>query len=236
MERRLKVMDAVAVVPKYNSHGKRDVTGAFLPEAKRFALLFDTCHIIQFDNRAPFAARRREVLGELERARDRNSPNTVAFFCHGWVDGIQAGFKRRHCKQLASVIRPLGFGDPIVPLYCCSTGDDEFDDPQSAVGSPWHDGCGPGEGSFADKLRDELCADGGIYCRVVAHETVGHTTRNPYVLLFDGMGSSYGGVGGYMPVAQRSKIWRAWKRALRKDPDFRFRFPYMTIEEIHNEL
>lgn len=233
----LREQRALIFLPKYNSHGKRDVTGAFLPEAKRAADLFKQSHIIRFNNRLGFAKRRREVLNALRIEPTENGPfDTVIFLCHGWTDGIQAGFKRRNAPELARAIRFAAPKNNIrVPLYCCSTGDDEFDSPFQAVASPFHDGCGPGEGSFADKLRDNLCEQGAVHCSIMGHTCEGHTTRNRHALRFQGAGSQYGGVGGFRLVAPGSKLWRPWCRAL-KDDDFRFRFPYMTIDGIHNEL
>jgi hypothetical protein len=55
------------------------------------------------------------------------------------------------------------------------------------------------------------------------------------------MGSPVGGVGGYYIVAKstkkgkpKTKLWNAWRKALRTD--FRFAFPFMTTEEIHDHL
>ncbi len=241
--KKLEKSDALIFIPKYNSHGKRDVTGAFRPEAKRFADAADPTGlgptvITAFDNHKPMATRRGEVVDKMDRLiADGHMFDTVAFFCHGWADGMQAGFTRKTIGRLAGRIGRLTRNpDPVIPLYCCSTGDDpkEFARGQ-AIASPYHHGSGPGEGSFADVLRDEMCALGMVDCRVMGHTTVAHTTKNPHVLMFDGMGSEYGGVGGYRPVAPGSKLWKAWKRALR-NTDLRFRFPYMTVAEIHQEL
>jgi hypothetical protein len=221
----------LAFVPKYNSDGKKDATGAFHPEATAFkALAQPGSTIYQFDNSKPMATRRKEILNVLDGYTDDSvrQPTTVAFFCHGWADGIQAGFTRKTAGELAWAISLATENfDGVVPLYCCSTGDDPQDVRSEAAGT--------GDNSFADKLRDALCAEGENYCRIVAHTTAAHTTKNPMVLFMDGMGSSSGGVGGYMPVSPQSAHWAAWKKALQKT-DLRFRMPYMTPAEIHAEL
>jgi hypothetical protein len=221
----------LAFVPKYNSEGKKDATGAFHPEAAAFkALARPGGAIYQFDNNKPMAARRKEILRVLEGCTDDyvRMPTTVAFFCHGWADGIQAGFTRKTVGELARAISLATGGDNgTVPLFCCSTGDDEQDDPLESAGF--------GDNSFADKLRDALCAEGETYCRVMAHSKPAHTTMNPKALFFEGMGVPDGGVGGYAPVGPKSPNWAAWKRALQKT-DLRFRFSYMTPAEIHAEL
>jgi hypothetical protein len=216
----------LAFAPHDNSHGKRDATGAFIPEARRFAAAAGDGSVHLFDNSRPFAQRRREVLKRI--AAHDGELDAVAFFCHGWISGMQAGFGMRSVGKLATALQGVAGSDfLVVPLFCCSTGDDPDDDPLSAVGT--------GEGSFADKLRDELCKRGVIYSRVMGHTTVAHTTKNPRVVFFDGMGTPEGVEGGYAPVKPGTKSWKVWRRALRVG-DFRFRFPFMTAGEIHAEL
>lgn len=223
---------ALVFVPEHNMHGKKDVTGAFLPEAEAFLeMCAEGSEIVRFDNSKGFAARRKQVLAALEERKDFD---TVAFFCHGWEKGIQAGFSKATTKALAkAILDTCGDNEEvIVPLYCCSTGEDPDDDDITAAGT--------GDDSFSDRLRDALCADGATQCRVMGHTTVGHTTSNPMVLFMDGMGSEYGGVGGYPPVSPGArKMWSAWKKALRDRKGgntLRFRFPFMTVGAIHEEL
>lgn len=224
----------LAFRPEHNSEGKRDVTGAFRPECTRFMQTVDGGHghIVTIDNTKPMAQRKRQVLQALEQAdEEREFFDGVAFFCHGWLDGIQLGFRRRDVKTLAAAIQKIcEHSFTTVPLYCCSTGDDPEDDPITAAGT--------GDNSFADLLRDALCAQEAIYCRVLAHSTVAHTTKNPYALFFDGYGTTAGGAGGQAVVSPANKVlWAKWRRALRaKDSTFRFRFPFMELEEIHQEL
>jgi len=161
---------------------------------------------------------------------------SLSFFCHGWMNGVQAGFLKNHVVLLAESIDELLEHDdqdedstttqPVIPLYCCSTGDDPQDDPLTAVGT--------GDDSFADKLRDALCAH-RPYCRVVGHTTVAHTTKNPMVIFMDGMGVPTGGVGGYPPVSPKSTNWKRWVKALRTT-DLRLRMPYMAPADIHAEI
>lgn len=220
--------------PKSNVEGKKDATGAFHPEAETFASLARAgSRIYQLDNLKPFARRRAEVVAELERAKGGGF-TSVAFFCHGWLDGIQAGFLRRHAGELAQAIHAVVSSSPnavttdvVVPLFCCSTGQDPQDDPITAAGT--------GDDSFADKLRDALCAAGQVDCRVMAHTVAAHTTKNPMVLFMDGMGVATGGVGGYAPASPKSESWSAWKSAL-QSTSLRFRMPYMSPAEIHAEL
>jgi hypothetical protein len=230
----LKSIRVLALVPEHNSHGKKDVTGAFLPEAKKLVKLARAdSKLVQIDNSLPFNKRRAATLAALKEAGENAQYyDSVAIFCHGWLDGIQLGFKRRHVEQLAQAIGDVTGHeqDVVVPLFCCSTGEDPDDDPLTAAGT--------GDDSFADKLRDALCQSGMENCRVMAHTTVAHTTSNPMVLFMDGMCSPEGGAGGYAPVSPKSKLWPTWKRTLRdrKGSTMRLRFPYMDVVDIHEEL
>lgn len=223
--------NAVILTPTTNEPGKKDVTGAFAPEAQRFATLLRArgCTVTEaaIDNTQPMAKRRQRSIDAINAAPAKTmSPiNLLAFFCHGWRDGVQVGFTRKTLDDLVSM---RFSSDVLVALYCCSTGED--------AGKRGTDAPGVGDGSFADTLRDRLCASGRVDCRVFAHTTVAHTTRNPNALFFDGMGSPVGGVGGIAPVHPKHKLWPAWKRALQSDSDFRFRFPMMSVAEIHAEL
>lgn len=234
MAKPLKQQKVLVFVPTHNVEGKSDVTGAFIPEAKKFiALAKPGSRTVQFDNSKGMPARRAQVLDALVKAKLEGF-TSVAFFCHGWLDGMQAGFTRKQAPELAAAIHAAVSSPPnvitkdvVVPLYCCSTGDDPQDDPLEAVGT--------GDDSFADKLRDALCAEGQVQCRTMGHTTVAHTTKNPMVLFMDGMGVPDGGVGGYPPVSPKSANWGAWKKAL-QGTDLRFRMPYMSPVEIHQEL
>lgn len=209
-------MTALAFAPLHNSNGKKDATGAFQPEASKFCMTIPAAtHLILVDNHLPAAKMRAFVLATIAE----HKPDRLAFFCHGWATGIQFGFGLAHIKQLAEAIATID--RPIVTLFCCLTGKDDA----GHVG---------GDGHFADRLRDALCAAGAVECRVDAHTTAGHTTMNPHVRRFDGLGSPIGGCGGQWIVAPGSKLWPKWKAALRGD--LRFRFSEMEIGEIHEEV
>lgn len=222
-------------VPGFNTPGKKDVTGAFEPEARRY--MKTVCDlkssIVTLDNRRPFDKLASGVLDAISMADD-GPYDGVAFFCHGWKSGIQLGFNNRNVEQLARAVYALfQHSFPVIALYCCSTGGDV----KSSKTSP-----GTGDNSFADLLRDALCreisADGDApFCRVMAHETVAHTTKNPRVRFFDGFGSPDGGMGGYRPVKLNGELWKTWVKELRSDEsELRFRMPHMEVSEISEWL
>ncbi len=226
----LSAQRVLAFAPRFNTPGKRDATGSFQLEAGAFVRLARKgSELVLVDNRKGVPARRQEVLAAID-ARVGEGFTSLAFFCHGLRSSIQLGFRSLLAPPLATAITNLtdAAQDVVVPLYCCSTAADHDGD---ALGAP-----GTGDHSFADKLRDALCAAGAVHCRVMAHSTVGHTTMNPMVVFMDGMGSAQGGVGGYAPVSPGSVQWRAWKQTFRLAATLRLRMPYMTPEAIHAEL
>jgi hypothetical protein len=215
---------ALIFTPDRNSEGKHDYSGAFRPEAYAFARE----HGVELHRVAAVDVSRpaNEQRNRIEGALMMDGPlDVVAFFCHGFENGIQlGGYRNAHVAQLAGAIAstatPAGKRDVRVVLYACSTGK----------------GLGPGgDGGFADRLRDALCAVGQTQCQVDAHDTAAHTTRNPRVRRFLGAGSPVGGTGGGWVVAPGSPLWNAWRRALR-DTSLRLRFPVMSIAEVHAEL
>lgn len=219
-------MTTLAFAPLHNSPGKKDATGAFQPESDSWIACrhdngdADWAHVL-VDNKLPSAKQRAAVLAAI----GDHSADHIAFFCHGWKTGIQFGFGMQHLDTIAQTIMIAlshGFAWPwvSVALYACSTADGP--------------GAG-GDGGFADGLRDAFCRAGVTLCTVDAHDRPGHTSKNPYVRRFEGMGSKVGGTGGYWIVAPGSPLWKPWVKALR-DTDLRFRFPSMSIAEIHDEL
>lgn len=214
---------AVIFTGNANTEGKRDYTGAFRPEADRFAALcrargFDvSTHAL--DLGASKAAQRSSTAAALGLG---GGIGLAAWVCHGWRTGIQLGYSSAQLGELAAALRDGGASEDVtVALYCCST-----------AAGPGRDG----DGGFADGLRDALCAAGLRRCRVLAHDRAGHTTRNPYAREFVGAGSPVGGTGGTWVVAPGSTLWRPWVRALAGTGDLRFRMALQTTAETHAEL
>jgi hypothetical protein len=213
----------IAITPWRDTKGKRDATRAFIPEAKRFTAYWHArgyeaeYHCI--DNTKPNVERRRQTI---EAIWSKPKLKHLAIFAHGWRSGIQLGFRLSHMRALARAIEQVAVDDaPVVSLYCCSTA-------QGSTG---------GDGGFADELRDELCHQGLVRCRIDAHTTQGHTTRNPHMRRFEGEGSYTGGQGGWFIVRPRSKLWRAWTKALRHpDGTLRYELSRLSVPEIHGIL
>lgn len=231
-------MKGVIFTPNKNVK-RADYTGAFLPEARGFADEhgIDRSEIIAIDIADSKAKMRAAVCRGIHEAAERQGAlDTVAFFCHGWKEGMQLGFKIEHIPELSQACKDTCTEEVVMPFYACSTA---RDDDRSIADDQDPDNTMGGDGGFADEVRDGLCADAHLtYCRVVGHVTAGHSTFNPWVRLFDGAGMPYGGTGGYWIVRPKGPLWRRWfmwlreQNAARKDRDNQFKFPFMSLDDI----
>jgi hypothetical protein len=220
--------NALIFTPDRNVH-ENDYAGAFYPESRAFAKLHGiaTSRIRSIDVSRPLSERHFALCGEIAKVADLE---LLAFFCHGWPLGIQVGAVVGRIRSFAATIVAASKPGIRVVLYACSTGAD----PARPV--PPRDGAPGGDGGFADQLRDALCIAGRADCQVDAHTVRGHATQNPFVRRFSGDGSPIGGQGGGWIVAPHSLTqWAAWRHALEKT-DLRFRFPLLSLGEIHHEL
>ena len=222
-------MRMLCLVPDQNTAGKSDMSGAFLPEARAFV----RHHGIEPElviRRFPAAAAIPKRRAACVRAFDtcEQPLDLVAFFCHGWRDGLQAGFLRANVLALARLLGLHARLDAHVLLYACETGRDA----DAQVDDDTEPGPG-GDGGFADELRD-ACEALGRRVTVMGHTTAGHCVLNPFARRF---APGCGGRGGEWYVEPESALWRLWVRALR-DPrsTLRFRFPTMTPAQIAAEL
>lgn len=250
-------VQALVLLPDRDSPGRNDWSGAFHPEALRFARLHKVPppQVIQIDTARPRAARLAQLLAAVEASA---AINCLAIFSHGWRGGLGVGPYSQDVQVLVRALELRAYGDLSVVLYACSAGDGTEDGP-----------AGPGgEGGFADALRDALLGAGLAGARVDAHTVDGHTSRNPYVRRFDGSTTTGGawlvrpderverawatlrrrldGSDGITLELLRQELggdlgagngltWARWRLALR-DTDLRFRFPLMTADQIRAEL
>ncbi len=236
--------DEIAIiVPKYNTN-KPDATGAFHPESENFCdewgLPYECIHYI--NNKLPKRLTLKNnvtdaLLDTMEdiQASSIKPISVWIFFCHGYTHGMQFGIKSPGHRNFRDeeearwhkFINIIGdCPEPVLVMYACSTGNDPDDDPDTAPGS--------GDGSWGDWVRDELCKTGAVYCRVLVHTTAGHTTRNPFIKLLDGLGLSTGGVGGELIAAPRTSSFRKLQKLLKTN--FRFKIPFLTLESIRDSI
>jgi hypothetical protein len=223
------MMNMVLFVPDQDSPGKKDMSAVFYPDARAFARHYGqepSDVIVRFPANAPPDQRRAVCLQAL---RSVTAPlDVVAFFCHGWPDGLQAGFTRINALTLARVLGMHARLDAHVVLYACNAGRDrDADDADDLEPGPG------GDGGYADELRD-ACGALGRRITVVAHSSAGHASYNPFCRYFD---PTQGGKGGQWFVEPNSPLWPLWRRALR-DPrsTLRWRFWDMRPSQIEQEL
>lgn len=216
-------------VPDADRPPLQDASKVFWPEAARFC----NAHQVAPNSVVKFPAlhklmvlRRQPVLHAIESAK--RQLETIAFFCHGYRDGLQSGIARADVVRLSAAIARYATLDAYVLLYACDAGRDgddiRIDDTLPGPG---------GDGGFADYLRDTLEAL-GRRVTVMAHAKAGHATYNPHARRF---AAGTGGKGGQWYVEPDSPLWGRWVRALREPTStLRYRFPRMTSAAIAEEL
>lgn len=177
----------------------------FQRESVHAARFFDA-RVVFFPGTAPQLSKRL-VLTELAKEAGAGL-EIVGFLCHGFRVRIQAGFDRSSADELAKAIAAACVPTASVPLYCCSTGNGPGVD-RDGVG----EATGPGEGGFADTLRDELVANGMRGGKLFTHTTAGHLARNPDARVY----AIEPGVVSGDDIAPRAKdrdLYRRWRGLL----------------------
>lgn len=222
-------MKHLIVTPDRNTV-RSDYAGAFRPESLAYQKFWRTkghsVDSVAFDASLPLARRRFVVLDAL----GKSAYDSVAFFCHGWSSGLQAGFTKQNVHELSRAFT----AKVTFALYACSTGADPKDSSKQAAGTANASAGNVGEGSFADALRDTVCAN-EVSCWVFAHTTAGHTTMNPNVVIFSGMAGEPLCSGGEMPVTKKnSAAWAAWVKSLKTT--YRFEVPHLTVASIRQQF
>lgn len=229
------VLNGVIFVPDRNKPGRKDMTGAFLPEAVRFATAIggQTSWIIPINVGKTRRSREKAVIAGIQKAyEERGQLDVVAFFCHGYRYRLQMGFGTRFkvdrvwLGKLAATIAATSAEDVSVPLYACSAA-------TSAKNA--NDQTAAGDGGFADELRDALCREGATWNTVIGHSTAGHTTRNPYVRVFQGEGTSTGGIGGCWIARPGGPLWKRWVRWMRTGTN-RYQMTQMSLQVIRGKI
>jgi hypothetical protein len=218
-----------------NAHGKHDATGAFIPEAEEFQKVHQIPEKNMFGIRCPRVPKKKRRQQVLDTIESFDEPlDSIAFFGHGWPQGIQFGFNRKNLIELVDVVKNKSYSTLNITLFACLAAEDDVRDRD-------HKNVGPGtDGGFADVLRDTMVREDILYGHVDAHKTAGHTSWNPYLVRFlceDVDDPEFGAIGGGWLVEPRSQMWKKWVNALRdKEGGLRYRFPFMTEMEIKQEL
>jgi len=206
---------------------KADATGAFIPEAKNFQEHHGVPdeNMFGFDWRKNARLRRTMAENHICDCAKKQPLDAIAFFCHGWPNGIQAGFTRDHIGALVNVIANCSRDYLEIVIYACLTAENDTRDNQIK-------NIGPAtEGGFADVLSRKL-GDAGIAGHVDAHKVAGHTTWVPKVIRFTNL---FRKNRAAWLVEPGSESWPYWTKAMR-NTDMKYRFPFMGELQIKNEL
>jgi hypothetical protein len=221
-------MNHLVLIPNRKTAGP-EFTGEFTRESRRYAKYYTsqgdtvTLHEIDVSSRA-------DKLAQVQQLIASTTFDVLVFFCHGWRTGIQLGLGIGTAKRVAALeetakmIAKSSTPKLHVVLYCCLTGGTDTGDPT-------------GDGGFADRLRDALCAEGCTGVSVFAHTTAGHTTRNANVRFFVGSGSSTEGKGGVDVVTHKTPESHVLYEKLHDaNSPFRWQIPFLSNAEIRARL
>jgi len=187
-------------------------TGIKEEEFEREAIKFAKFHklpsesVIPVNCKGPLWKRRKVVLEALAK---RHELEVVAMFCHGWPRRIQFGFNLENVEMLAGAMDDAASTYAQVILYACSCGRRPGLSPKKRI---YYPDSFVGEDSFAYDLA--ISCDFGK--TVWAHYDSGHTTRNPFVLVFE----SYGCIKWMVPPFH--KDWARWVKDLKGKKRFNF--------------
>lgn len=228
----IKGNEILVIYSSKNEHGKRDATGAFIPEATKFA----KCHKVPKANMLGIACPGTPKKKRFEELcmflRNYRGIKWIALFCHGYSSGMQFGMTKKNIPTLVGYLKLCSTQDLKMTLYACSTA--STSKKTRKINAPGTDN------GYADKLRDGLLQAGLRGGWIDAHLTPGHTTRNPFLLRFyvaPAFENNWDAPGGEWLVSPKSQLWKPWKKAVQNMKSmFRFKFSNMTEADIYKHL
>lgn len=217
-------MSHLIIYTSTNMKGRKDATGAFIPEAKRLQKhLLETNEFYDV-TMAPIKttgvsmAKRREQVEEVLKS---DTFEHIYFLCHGYKNGIQFGYKWRWgAVKLANLVHNAGDLEPeSVTFYCCSVAKDKE--------------------NFAKWVFNEMsCLKwSNNKVQVFGHYTAGHTTMNPRIKIYKTGCNPFiwsnQGVPGYNELIQGDKK-QAQKNLQNPNHKLRFTIPFLPDVMIEN--
>jgi hypothetical protein len=215
-----------------NVEGKRDATGAFIPEAMTFAKHHEVPEDNMLGIECPGVPAKRRFSEVCMHLRNKTNIKWIAMFCHGYSSGMQFGMSKKNIPILVKYMEMSCRKNLKLSLYACSTASTNKNTRKLSM---------PGtDNGYADKLRDGMLKAGFKGGWIDAHLTPGHTTQNPFVLRFytePSFEKDWDMPGGEWLVSPKSKLWRKWKRCMQNRKSmFRFRFTEYTEEQLYEFL
>jgi hypothetical protein len=207
-------MKALVFYTSTDRKGKKDATGAFIPEAEAFQKLWNVPEVnMRAISHQLSVNQRRFSFESLCRNSIPGEFDAVVYFGHGTTRGLPGlGYQLwndghdRMAEHLAIPLKRKGR----VALYACLAG--------------------KGFG-FADRLAFSLRYRAPD-AEVISHLTAGHTSWNPW--------AEYSGRGprhtGQDVISRKDALWSAWVERLRNDQPFRLWFPFVDVSQIRTAL
>lgn len=229
-----------------NTPGKKDATGAFIPEAKALEYYLkaygDNVECIPIDlteaRGKPRAARdtrafelcRLGISAALQSIEKKDlvahlPVYSLSYFCHGWRRRVELEHGRAYgAHRFAETIVDLGI--KIVNLFACSCAMPD------------------GDGNYARWVA-EACADRRHAVQVMGHETKGHTTCNAKLRVYWSTPRSAAFDDGVHPylvdwrgsleagknqLLESDDAWPMFRRRMQTDQNYRLMLPYLLEE------
>jgi len=228
----MKKSNILVIYSSKNVKGKKDATGAFIPEAKAFAKLHGVPESNMLGIPCPGMPAKKRYKQLTDFLKTKKNIAWIAMFGHGYSSGMQFGLKKGNLPQFVSVLKKSCTKKVKLSLYACSTASTSKHTRQrNAPGT---------DNGYADQLRDHMLAHGFKGGWIDAHLTPGHTTHNPFIMRFYVEPPFEGGwdvKGGEWLVSPKSKLWKPWKKAVQNRKSmFRFQFSLMTEPEVYDYL
>jgi len=192
-----------------NPHGN-DATGAFHPGLEQYRSLYEGLGgqvvTLLFDNHAPAARRRSEIIDAMQRRVGTDRYDAIVYFGHGWHGGLaSAGFNVASLDELATALRTYAKPSAKVVLYACS------------CAAP---------GGYAYKLAQRLVGFANNGFEIFGHPIEGHSFRNPMVRRYP---SNRGEEGETVCPAGH---FASWAETMRTGRDHYWaKMPFMTMAE-----
>lgn len=197
-----------------NSKGRKDATGAFTPASNAFKRLM----LQQGDAVLHTQVRvRKNTYKSVQHIVDTAlddfvhggvRPYSLSLFCHGWRQGVELWERKE--KGAHGLAHILAHDEvPFLNLFACSAADVHH------------------EGSFAEWVA-EKCADLGHEIQVFGHETPGHTTWNPKIVVW----WSTGGTVTHQEFDEDLIIdWTPFREKMREDQTYRLALPFSIADQ-----
>jgi len=207
--------DVLIEAMSFNSPGKHDATGAFLPESRACARVFSNLGVTTHSIEAGKGSTPEERASSWKRGLVKLAQAKVDFaaayhFSHGWPTGLQGP----SLSLLADVLGSTSC--ELVVLEACLTAKED-----EVVSLP-----------FAEQLANLLFAQIGAKSRAhevytFGHTTAGHCSLNPFVHYYHPQAvEGQDGVPVIPDGLEFGHTRALWRTALEVSKEFRFLYPF----------